>query len=299
VLAAERQSRILDEVQRRGAVRVSELSRQLDVSDMTIRRDLDTLAAQGRLDKVHGGATTKRPPSTEEPGFEAKWVRQTAEKTAIAAAAAGLVAPGSAVGLSAGTTTWTLARELATVPGLTVVTNSTRVADVLLSVGQATGPRTGHGPANVILTGGVRTPSDALVGPIAVAALESMHLDLVFLGVHGMDPRAGYTTPNMLEADTDRALVAAGRRLVVVADHTKWETVGISTIVDLADADVVVTDDGLTADAQATLRESVGELVVADTGVRLEALGAAEQRLQDDHDDQERAADDRLHRGVQ
>ena len=141
MLAAERQNRILNEVQRRGAVRVRELSRQLDVSDMTIRRDLDTLAAQGRLDKVHGGATTKRPPSTEEPGFEAKWERQTAEKTAIAAAAAELLAPGSAVGLSAGTTTWTLARQLATVPGLTVVTNSTRVADVLLSVGRATGPR--------------------------------------------------------------------------------------------------------------------------------------------------------------
>jgi DeoR/GlpR family transcriptional regulator of sugar metabolism len=289
VLAAERQNRILDEVQQRGAVRVSELSRQLDVSDMTIRRDLDTLAAQGRLDKVHGGATTKRPPSTEEPGFEAKWVRQTAEKTAIAAAAAGLVVPGSAVGLSAGTTTWTLARHLATVPGLTVVTNSTRVADVLLSAAhtsRSTG--TAIGPANVILTGGVRTPSDALVGPIAVAALQSLHLDLVFLGVHGMDPRAGYTTPNLLEADTDRALVAAGRRLVVVADHTKWETVGISTIVDLQDADVVVTDNHLSVDAQATLRESVGQLIVANSGARpadgtggpeLEALGAAQQGL--------------------
>jgi DeoR/GlpR family transcriptional regulator of sugar metabolism len=299
VLAAERQNRILDEVQQRGAVRVSELSRQLDVSDMTIRRDLDTLAAQGRLEKVHGGATTKRPPSTEEPGFEAKWVRQTAEKNAIAAAAVSLVAPGSAVGLSAGTTTWTLARELAAVPGLTVVTNSTRVADVLLSVGRASGARTGHGPANVILTGGVRTPSDALVGPIAVAALQSLHLDLVFLGVHGMDPRAGYTTPNMLEADTDRALVAAGRRLVVVADHTKWETVGISTIVDLPEADVVVTDHHLSVDAQATLRESVGQVIVANSGARLETLGAAEERLEHHDHDQEHTADDRLHRGVQ
>jgi DeoR/GlpR family transcriptional regulator of sugar metabolism len=264
VLAAERQNRILDEVQQRGAVRVSELSELLDVSDMTIRRDLDALATRGQLDKVHGGATTRRSPSTDEPGFEAKRVRQTAEKEAIAAAAVDLVVPGSAVGLSAGTTTWTLARQLATVPDLTVVTNSTRVADVLLSASHALM----HGPArpNVILTGGVRTPSDALVGPIAVASLESLHLDLVFLGVHGMDPRAGYTTPNMLEADTDRALVAAARRLVVVADHTKWATVGISTIVPLDRADVVVTDDHLSLDAQATLRESVGQLLVAGGG---------------------------------
>lgn len=272
MLAAERQNRILQEVQGRGAVRVSELSLLLDVSDMTIRRDLDALASQGQLDKVHGGATTKRSPSTDEPGFEAKRVRQTAEKEAIAVAAAALVAPGSAVGLSAGTTTWTLARQLATVPDLTVVTNSTRVADVLLSTGRSFGHGAAHPLPNVILTGGVRTPSDALVGPVAVASLAALHLDLVFLGVHGMDPRAGYTTPNMLEADTDRALVAAGRRLVVVADHTKWATVGISTIVELDKADVVVTDDRLASDAQDVLRECVGQLVVAASGVRAEPV---------------------------
>ena len=229
----------------RGAVRVSELSLLLDVSDMTIRRDLDALAAQGELDKVHGGATTKRSPSTDEPGFEAKRVRQTAEKEAIAAAAVALVEPGSAIGLSAGTTTWTLARQLAGVPDLTVVTNSTRVADVLLSSGRPRGTRR---PPDRAQRDPHRRGPHALGRPrrpIAVASLESLHLDLVFLGVHGMDPRAGYTTPNMLEADTDRALVAAGRRLVVVADHTKWATVGISTIVELDGADVVVTDDHL------------------------------------------------------
>jgi DeoR/GlpR family transcriptional regulator of sugar metabolism len=264
MLARQRQERILEALRASGGVRVSDLTETLQVSYMTIRRDLDALATRGQLDKVHGGATTRRSPSTDEPGFEAKRVRQTAEKEAIAAAAVDLVVPGSAVGLSAGTTTWTLARQLATVPDLTVVTNSTRVADVLLSASHALM----HGPArpNVILTGGVRTPSDALVGPIAVASLESLHLDLVFLGVHGMDPRAGYTTPNMLEADTDRALVAAARRLVVVADHTKWATVGISTIVPLDRADVVVTDDHLSLDAQATLRESVGQLLVAGGG---------------------------------
>jgi DeoR/GlpR family transcriptional regulator of sugar metabolism len=275
VLAAERQNRILDEVRHRGAVRVSELSLLLDVSDMTIRRDLDVLASQGQLDKVHGGATTRRSPSTDEPGFEAKRDRQTIEKEAIAEAAVALVAPGSAVGLSAGTTTWTLARRLAQVPDLTVVTNSTRVADVLVAASRSHGGLIAT--PDVILTGGVRTPSDALVGPIAVSSLESLHLDLVFLGVHGMDPRAGFTTPNMLEADTDRALVAAGRRLVVVADHTKWATVGISTIAELDQADVVVTDDQLSSDAQATLSESVGRLVVARTGLGPEPVAADER----------------------
>ncbi len=255
VLAAERRGHILDEVRRRGAIRVSELSELLGVSDMTIRRDLDTLASQGRLDKVHGGATVKRAPSTDEPGFEAKWVRQTAEKEAIADAALALVTPGSAIGLSAGTTTWTLAGRLGAIPDLTVVTNSMKIADLLHDKGS------GH--TNVVLTGGVRTPSDALVGPIAVSSLAQLHLDLVFLGVHGMDPQAGFTTPNMLEADTDRALVGAGQRLIVLADHTKWRTVGISTIASLAQADLVITDSLLPKEDRATLGELV-DLVVAE-----------------------------------
>lgn len=257
MLAAERQARILQEVQRRGAVRVSELSQLLRVSDMTIRRDLDTLASQSRLDKVHGGATATGSLSTDEPGFEAKWVRQTAEKEAIAAAAAALVQPGSAIGLSAGTTTWTLAHSLREVPDLTVVTNSMRIADVLHTAG-ATAP-------NVVLTGGVRTPSDALVGPIAVSSLRLLHLDLVFLGVHGMDARAGFTTPNLLEADTDQALVAAGQRLVVLADHTKWGTIGISTIVPLDQAEVIVSDDRLPDEARRVLEETAGELILAQS----------------------------------
>jgi DeoR/GlpR family transcriptional regulator of sugar metabolism len=128
MLAAERQGRILDEVHRRGAVRVSELSLLLTVSDMTIRRDLDILAAQGMLDKVHGGATARRAPSTDEPGFEAKRDRQTEEKQSIALVAAELVSPGSAIGISAGTTTWHLAKCIVDVPDLTIVTNSIRIA---------------------------------------------------------------------------------------------------------------------------------------------------------------------------
>ena len=253
MLAAERQARIVAEIHKRGAVRVIEFAEMLGVSDMTIRRDLDTLAQQGLLDKVHGGAT-RRSASTEEPGFEAKSLRQQPEKEAIATAAAELVSPGTAVGLSAGTTTWALAHALRGLEDLTVVTNSMRIADVLHA-----GPSTDQ---NVVVVGGVRTPSDALVGPIAVSALGQLHLDVVFLGVHGMAETAGFTTPNLLEADTDRALVAAGRRLVVLADHTKWGTVGLSTIARLGDADVVITDDGLPEDARAVLREHVDDVRV-------------------------------------
>jgi 2-succinyl-5-enolpyruvyl-6-hydroxy-3-cyclohexene-1-carboxylate synthase len=131
MLAAKRQSLIAEEIRRRGAVRVSELTELLGVSDMTIRRDLDVLAGSGLIDKVHGGATARRSLSTDEPGFDANSRRQFDEKEAIAQTAAALVEPGQAIALSAGTTTWRLAHHLTDVPDLTVVTNSMQIAIVL------------------------------------------------------------------------------------------------------------------------------------------------------------------------
>ncbi|WP_290049756.1 DeoR/GlpR family DNA-binding transcription regulator [Amycolatopsis solani] len=266
MLARQRQAVILEEARRTGAVRVSDLVTRLGVSDMTVRRDLDVLAGRGLVEKVYGGATSIVGKSTDEPGFEAKSVRQRAQKEAIAELAATLVRAGTAIGISAGTTTWTLARALDAIPGLTIVTNSIQVADVLR--GSTQPDRT------VVLTGGVRTPSDALVGPVAVHSLRSLHLDVVFLGVHGMADGPGFTTPNLTESETDRALVEAGRKLVVLADHTKWGTVGISTIADLDEADVVVTDDGIPDDAKETLAERAGELMIAETAETDEAREA-------------------------
>ncbi len=254
MLAQQRQAAILDRVRAAGGVRVSELATEYSVSDMTIRRDLEALADRGLIAKVHGGATTVTPGSAHEPGFAAKSVRQQAEKAAMAMRAAALVSPGDAIALSAGTTTAGLAQRLVDVPELTVVTNSIPVADVFY--------RAGRPDQTVVLTGGTRTPSDALVGPVAVAAIGTLHLDMLFLGVHGMSERAGYTTPNLMEADVNRALVEAAERLVVLADHTKWGTVGISSIVALHRADVVITDDQIDDTARAVLAEQVNELMV-------------------------------------
>jgi DeoR/GlpR family transcriptional regulator of sugar metabolism len=207
------------------------------------------------VDKVHGGATVRGGLSAEEPGFEAKSHRQLGEKEAIARAASKLVEPGQAIGLSAGTTTWRLAHHLASVPDLTVVTNSIQVADVL--------HRASRPDLTVVLTGGVRTPSDALVGPVALNAVRSLHLDVLFLGVHGISADAGLTTPNLLEAETDRAFVAASGRLVVVADHVKWGVRGLSRIAGLDEVDVLVSDHGLTSSARAEIKAHVDRLVIA------------------------------------
>jgi DeoR/GlpR family transcriptional regulator of sugar metabolism len=258
VLAQQRQAAIVERVRSQGAVRVADLVVDLGVSDMTIRRDLEALAERGLLAKVHGGATVVHPGSTDEPGFAAKAARQHVEKLAIAAHAATLVQPGSAIALSAGTTTVELARRLIDVPELTVVTNSVPVADCFY--------RADRRDRTVVLTGGERTPSDALVGPIALAAIRTLHPDVLFLGVHGMSARAGFTTPNLMESDTNRALVAASERLIVLADSTKWGTVGISSIASLADADVLITDTNIPPDARNTLRDHVGLLVEVEAG---------------------------------
>ncbi|MBO4206127.1 DeoR/GlpR family DNA-binding transcription regulator [Micromonospora echinofusca] len=257
MLAPQRRAAIVDEVRRRGGVRVSELASSFGVSDMTIRRDVDVLVAHGLIARVHGGVLAVET-AADEPAYSVKATRQEAEKAAIARAAAQLVAPGSAVGISAGSTTAALARLLTTVPGLTVVTNSVAVSDVF--------HRDQRPDRTVLLTGGVRTPSDALVGPAATAVVSRLNVDLLFLGVHGMSARAGYTTPNLAEAETNRALAAMARTVVVLADHTKWDLVGIATIMPLDGADVVVTDTGLTDDARTELRSRVDEVILADPG---------------------------------
>ena len=255
MLAVQRQMRIVDEVARTGGARISMLTRLLGVSDMTIRRDIDALARRGLVRRVHGGAAAGQG-SSDEPGFGAKVSRERQAKEAIGAAAAALVQPGTAIAVTAGTTTHALAVRLAAIPDLTVVTNSLWVAEALYARGERSGQ-------TVVLTGGVRTPSDALVGPVAVQAVRGLHVDLVMMGVHGMDPLAGFTTPNIMEAEMNRAMAAAARRLVVLADHTKWGVVGLSGIAALADADVVVSDDGLPAPAREAVTARGAELIIA------------------------------------
>lgn len=259
VLARQRQELILGRLRRTGAVRVHELTSLLQVSDMTVRRDLDVLASNGLVDKVHGGATLRESPRSDEPSFEAKSSRELSEKAAIARAAARFAAPGMAIALSAGTTTWALAHELLAIPDLTVVTNSMRIAD-LFNV---------HTPVRhtVVLTGGVRTPSDALVGPVSELAIRSLHVDTLFIGCHGMDPDAGLTTPNLAESETNRQLVHSARQVAVVADHTKWGVVGLSSFADLHEVDILVTDADMDPAARATAGELIETVVFAGEGI--------------------------------
>lgn len=254
-LASQRQQQILELVGQQGAARVGELALALAVSEMTVRRDLEHLDTIGLITKVHGGATARRERSAIEPEFSAKSQRNMREKQAIADACTDLVSPGSAIGLTGGTTTAEVARRLTRVADLTVVTNSLSVADIFHTSSAAS--------ESVVLTGGVRTPSNALVGPVAVETLRSFHLDLVIMGVHGMFESSGFSTPNLLEAETNKSFISATTRLIVVADHTKWGVAGLTSMLPLDAADVLITDEGMPTDVRTKLGKSIKKLIVA------------------------------------
>ncbi len=254
MLARHRQSLILQAVRSDGSARVSDLTQQLGVSDMTIRRDLEVLARDGLVEKVHGGAVLPGSPASHEPGFEDKLVLERPEKASIAHTAASLVRPGTAIAITAGTTTFALAQCLVDVPGLTIVTNSLRVANLF------SGNRGADG-TTIVLTGGMRTPSDALVGPVADLTIKSLHFDTLFLGCNGIDPEAGLTTPNLAEAETNRTFIKLARRVVVLADHTKWGVVSLASFASLEEVNVLITDDLLGLDARAVASEKIGEIL--------------------------------------
>jgi DeoR/GlpR family transcriptional regulator of sugar metabolism len=243
-----RREQILADLRSARSVRVTQLARKIGVSEMTIRRDLDLLAAEGLVERMHGGASLRRPSSHEEPGFDTKVGRNQLEKDSIAGAAVTLVKPYTAIGIGAGTTTWRFAQQLGAVANLIVVTNSVRIAEELDNHGRS--------DRTVILTGGVRTPSDALVGPVAEHALRTFQLDAVFLGTHGMSARSGFTSPNLAEAETNRVFLQTTERFVMLADHTKWNVAGLSTFASLDRPSTVISDARLPAEAQRALRES-------------------------------------------
>lgn len=255
MLATQRRQLILHSIDNDGAVTVSRLAISLGVSEMTVRRDLDILEKSGQVIKVHGGATAPRMNKSVEPGFAAKAQLEQNAKSAIAKLAIEMVQPGAAVALTAGSTTLAIAQGLLSIPNLTLITNSIRVAE-LFHDGAAS-------DCEIIVIGGTRTPSDALVGPMAVQNISGLNIDICFMGVHGMDPQAGITTPNLLEAETNQALAEVSRQFAVVADSTKWGVIGLHTISPLSEISTLITDDRLSASGLNTLRENIDDIRIA------------------------------------
>ncbi|MEU7132007.1 DeoR/GlpR family DNA-binding transcription regulator [Streptomyces sp. NPDC046261] len=259
VFAAERRQLILEMVRANGAVSLRELARVVQTSEVTVRRDVRALEAEGLLDRRHGGAVLPGG-FTRESGFPQKSHLATAEKTAIADLAASFVEEGEAVVVGAGTTTQELARRLARVPGLTVVTNSLLVAQALAHANRV----------EVVMTGGtLRGSNYALVGSGAEQSLQGLRVTRAFLSGSGLTAERGLSTSNMLSASVDRALVQAAAEVVVLADHTK---LGTDTMFQTVPTDVItrlVTDEPPAHDDRAATELQA----LADQGVHISVAG--------------------------
>jgi DeoR family transcriptional regulator of aga operon len=237
---AERLSAILEGLSADGSVEVTDLATRFDVSAATIRRDLELLEEQRLLARTHGGAVPMG--VLYELPLRYKGARHHDEKRKIAQAAAASIADGMAVGLTGGTTCTEVARELVDRERLTVVTNAELAVRPNLKL---------------VVTGGTARPeSYELVGPLAEQALSQLHLDLVVIGVDGIDADAGCTTHHEVEAHTDLALIERAERVIVVADSSKIGNVAFARICPVERIDGLITDRGANVRALRALREA-------------------------------------------
>ncbi|MDF2922142.1 MAG: DeoR/GlpR transcriptional regulator [Paenibacillaceae bacterium] len=249
----ERKQKICDYVHTNERASVQELAQFFQVSESTVRRDLKDLEEGGQLRRTHGGAVAMQSDNSEPPFME-KEDRFRSQKEAIAKAAAALVEEGDTILLDAGSTTYYLAKELKSVNKLTVVTNSIVAAQELAQLPNI----------SLVLTGGtVRHETLAMVGPVAERTLEMLRVDIVFLATNGLDARNGLTTPSISEAEIKRKMIHAGKRIVLLADHSKYAKVSFAKVADLKEIHQLITDPQFPAVGTAELEEAGVQLFIA------------------------------------
>jgi DeoR family transcriptional regulator, aga operon transcriptional repressor len=244
MLIEERRQHIVALAHQNGRVLISDLSRDLDISRITIRKDLEHLQQKGVLLRTHGGALPPATGTMFDPTLKEKEGRHSKEKQRIAEAAVTMVREGQCVLLDSGSTTMAIARALKKFRHLTILTNALNIAAEL-----------GGTDFDVILTGGsLRRNSYSLVGPLAEDVLRDMHADILFLGVDGFDLEIGLTTPNVMESRVNRAMVKAAKTVVAVCDSTKFDRRSLSKIIDATSIHHVITDKNLPAATAEAMR---------------------------------------------
>ena len=231
----ERHRLILDSVQENGIVTVAELSRTLNVSPVTVRRDLYHLALRGLVHRTHGGALLAATPSlpSSEPPVLNRMTQTRACKACIGRATAALVPDGSSVFIGSGSTTAFVARHLVARRNLTVVTNALNIS---LELALAEG-------VTVVVTGGVMRASElSLIGHIAEQSLQEVRVDRAIIGIPALSVEHGLTNDYLGEVMTDRHVINMSPELVVVADHTKIGKIASAFIAPASRISTLVTD---------------------------------------------------------
>jgi DeoR/GlpR family transcriptional regulator of sugar metabolism len=228
----ERQKQILSFITRQGRMSVAEIVEQFSVSEATARRDLESLASIGKVQRVHGGAVAVEQAPPELPILE-RQSEQADEKIRIGRATAKLIADHETVFLGSGTTVFEVAKSLRERKNLTVITNSLPVLNVLAGIKEIT----------VISLGGMLRDSElSFIGHITELALAEVRVDKVIMGTRGISIEHGLTNDYLQETLTDRAILKIGREVIIVADHTKVNRISMVLLAPLQVISTFATD---------------------------------------------------------
>lgn len=253
--AVDRRHRILERVAEEQTINVGELARALDVSEMTIRRDIRRLERDGFVRQTYGGATAHLTRSLDL-AFNARALRNTREKRRIGMRATHLLGDARVIFVGIGTTAEQFARFLPARPGLLVVTGSLTTASLL-----------GTRPIDVVVLGGnVRRDDLTAVGPIAAATLARYGFDLAVLGAAGLSARWGLTELDDSEAEIQRLAIERSARVVVIADGTKIGVAANAVVAGIDRITTLVTDALAPVDELAALRAAGIEIIIAGLG---------------------------------
>lgn len=260
LIPAERHRRIREYLAVHQVAQSSILSEMLQVSEATIRRDLERLEAQGVLERTHGGAAlTQR--MRLEPEYASSAQSHPEEKRRIGALAVTLIEDGDTIFVNSGTTTTQVIRHLRPDSKITVITNNVSAAVEAHNAG-----------FELILLGGVfRSRSNSVVGHFATGVLRQVYASKAFIGVDGISLKYGCTIPSSAEAEIARLMIERTRgTVVVVADHSKWGVVSNFEVATLDQIHTLVSDDKLDTQARAELAEHVSEVLIAGTASELD-----------------------------
>ncbi len=249
---AERHQHILNSLKKKGYVSVTELSKELKVSAVTIRKDLKLLEERNLLFRTHGSATPQDPYIADRHVNE-KGKIQVEQKQRIAQKAFSLIEPYDSVVIASGTTINELSRQISTVKGLTVISASLIASQNLSLITDI----------EVIQLGGmIRKSSSSVVGPHAEKMLQGFNSNRLFLGVDGIDPEYGLTTTNAMEASLNQVMINAATKVIVLADATKFGRKGFGRICGLERVDTIITDTEAPENLIAKCRDKGVEVLV-------------------------------------
>lgn len=246
ISSEERQHNIISLLALHGRMSVADIVERFRVSEATARRDLESLAEQGKLQRVHGGAISLIDAPPELP-ILLREKEQLLEKQRIGQAAAALVGDGETIFLGSGTTVLEVARSLRSRQSLTVITNSLPVMNTLVEL---------PGITLISLGGSLRSSELSFIGHITEQALAEVRADKVIISVHAISLESGLTNDYLAETMTDRAILKAGREVVLVADHTKVNTIAAAFLAPLTSIHTFVTDSQTPAEFATALQRT-------------------------------------------